>query len=191
MTAENMYNLAKDGLLGRQLSFEGYCVSAAIDACFASRNVPIAVYAANHEAVAAGEIGHEGRATDKFYDMLGSYVFEDSSPEDFMSVPYNFTSLDDLRTDLAELRGKATILLDVEDGQHSVGLKPVGDNLDEWQIVGTRQIIAVAMHNRPLDIQGIITPETITTEQVWQYLQVNNSPEVEQQSAVIFPPEPS
>lgn len=191
MTVENIYNLAKNSQLGQSLGFEGYCITAAIDACFVSHDIPAIVYASNLAAVSAGEIGQEGNVTDVFYELLGSLAFKDPSPQDFMSTPYYFTSLKELRTDLAELRGKATILLDVNDGQHSVGLKPVGDNPDEWCIVGTHQIIAVEMDDSPLDIQGIIEPETITTKQVWEYLQANNSPEAAQQTTVVFPLEPA
>lgn len=191
MTVENVHSLAKSGQLGNDLFFEGYCLSMAIDACFDTQDVPLAVYSANHVAVAAGEIGQEGIAADDLYELLGALVFKDTSPKDFNVQSYYFTSVDELRTDLTELRGTRTILLDVEDGRHSVGLKPAGDNPDEWQIVGTHQIIAIKTDDSLLDIQCMAEPETITTEQVWEYLAANNSPEAQEYTALIFPPEPS
>jgi hypothetical protein len=133
MTAQNLYRLAEAGRLGQSLFFEGYCVSAAIDACFKTQDVPEEVYVANQDAVAEGDIGQEGKATDRFYELLGSLVFKANSAENFIALPYYFANLEELRSDLAELRGNATILLDVNDGLHSVGLKPVGNNADEWR----------------------------------------------------------
>lgn len=191
MTTQNLLLLAKTEKLGQSLKFEGYCMSAAIDACFVTHAVPVEVYEANRAAVAAGEISNEGPATDSFYELLGSLAFKIPQAEEFVALPYYFTSLDELSADLKELRGKSTILLDLKDDQHSVGLKPIGDNPDEWQIVGEHQIIAVKSLGGPMDVQGIIEPKTITTEQVWKYLVSNNSPEASQQTAQVFPPEPS
>lgn len=191
MTSHNLFHLAEAGQLGQSLGFEGYCISAAIDACFIVQDVPAAVYKANMTAVAEGEIGQENKATDRFYELLGSLAFKDSAPKGFMSVPYYFTDLHELQADLTELRGKSTILLDVNDGKHSVGLKPVGENADEWSIVGTHQIVAVTLKGEPIDVQCMIEPEIITTAQVWDYLVANNSPGAERQIALVFPPEPS
>ncbi|MDB5162711.1 MAG: hypothetical protein JWO54_204 [Candidatus Saccharibacteria bacterium] len=166
MTTENLYNLAEAGKLGRSLNFEGYCLSAAIDSCFNNHSVPLEVYEANQLAVTENEIGNEGIATDTFYQLLGRLAFKDGSPEAFMAVPYYLTNLEELQTDLSELRGNATILLDTHNGAHSVGLKPVGNNYDDWQIVGTHQIVAAAVEGEALDVQGMITPEIMKTEQV-------------------------
>ena len=190
MTAFNLYNFAKSGRLGENGDFPGYCVAGAIDACFDLRDVPLEVYTANEEAVAKSEVGGEGESTDNLYRLLGALVFKSEHPSEFSAIPYYFSSLEELRTDLEELRNKATILLDVNDGLHSVGLKPIGDNRDEWQMVGTDQIVAV-MFEDGLDVQCMAEPETITTEQVWEYLCSNNSPQAEQQSALVFPPEPA
>ncbi len=190
MTTQNLFHLAKAGKLGQSLSFEGYCVSAAIDACFESHDVPTEVYEANRTAVEEGELGNEGSATDRFYELLGSLAFMATHPEEFRAVPYYFNNLEELRTDLEELRGNSTILLGVNDDLHSVGLKPIGDNPDKWKIVGTHQLIAVKSLCGPMDVQDILEPETITTSQVWDYLVANNSHEAGQQTALIFPPEP-
>ena len=191
MTAQNLFCLAKKGLIGQSPSFEGYCVSAAIDACFDIQDVPVAVYSANIAAFAKGELGREGKATDRFNELLGSLAFRDSSEVDFVPLPYYFASLKEFQTDLAELRNKKTILLDVNDGLHSVGLKPVGDNAAEWQIVGTHQIVAAASKGKRLDVQCMTEPEIMTTEQVWNYLLANNLPGAEQQTAIVFPAEPA
>lgn len=191
MTTENLLNLAQKGKLGQSIDFEGYCVSAAIDACFDTHNVPVEVYKANHAAVMKDEINNEGKATDRFYELLASLAFRDPSPKEFKTPQYCFNNLDELRADLREIRrDRSTILLDVNDGFHSVGLKPVGDNPDEWQIVGAHQIIAAATEGEPIDVHGISKPKTVSTEQVWEYLRAENSPNAEQQTASIFPPEP-
>lgn len=192
MTTENIFNLAKNGKLGRDLDLKGYCVSAAIDACFTAHSVPVEVYDANYTAVMNGEIDNEGAATDRFYELLGSLAFKSSSPEELNQQPYYFADLEELRADLGELRNQATILLDTtnSNGMHSVGLKPAGDNPDEWQIVGAHQLVASLSAGKPMDVTGMITPNIINTEQVWEYLRANNPPDIERQTALIFPPEP-
>lgn len=189
MTSQNMYRLAEAGRLGQSPNFGGYCVSAAIDACFDRRDVPLKVYNANLLAFNNGEIGHESTYTDNYYQLLGSLVFGDKKPQEFAATPYVFGSYSELRTDLQGLRDTATVLLDVEDGRHSVGLKPYGNIPDEWQIVGSHQIIAVA-HAGKLDIQCLIEPEPVTTKQVWDYLRQNNSLKNVSRTGLVFPPEP-
>ena len=190
MTTENLYNLAETSKLGQNVSYAGYCIAAAVDSSFNRIKVPLAVYEANQVAYVEGEVGQEGEATDKFYHLLGRLAFEDEDPASFMHIPYYFTTLEELVKDLSKLRGKKTILLDTCDQTHSVGLKPVGDNPDNWQIVGTHQIVAVQRIGEPIEFQGMIKPETITTEQVWEYLLANNSPDATIQTAMIFPVEP-
>lgn len=190
MTAFNMYRLAETGQLGQSMFFGGYCTSAAIDACFNTHDVPVEVYAANRAAVTEGELGREGVATDKFYELLGSLAFNDSSAVNFAALLYYFTNLEEFKTDLAALRHKATVLLDTNDGLHSVGLKPVGVDANKWKIVGTHQIVAVEFEDGPLDVQCMVEPETISTEEVWEYLLSNNSPGAKQQTALVFPAEP-
>lgn len=190
MTAQNLLNLAESGALGREdLHFSGYCIAAGIDACFEKRDVPVEVYAANRTG-AETELGQGGEASNRLFSLLGELVFKGSDPEEF-AQDYWFTTFEEMQTDLAELRGGATILLDIEDGKHSVGLKPVGEDPDKWQLVGIHQIIAVASLDGTVEVQGLAEPETITTEQVWEYLISHNSPERKKRTALVFPAEPA
>ncbi|HUP26606.1 MAG TPA: hypothetical protein VM124_03120, partial [Candidatus Limnocylindrales bacterium] len=158
MSIKNLFELASSGALGlEELHFPGNCMSAAIDAVFETRSVPAEVYEANRIA-AATELGAEGDASDQLYHLLGSLVFEKPNPEDFFPQDYWFTNLDELEADLAELRGNATILLDTEDGKHSVGLKPIGEDPDKWQIVGIHQIIATKSLDGPVEVQCLAEP---------------------------------
>lgn len=192
MTEKNLFKLAQAGDLGTEkLTFPGFCLAASIDACFMEKDVPLEVYLANKDADTAGEIGCEGEATDRLYNLLAELVFAAEKPEEFVAQPYFFTTEEEMRTDLLELRGKATVLLDTEGGKHCVGLRPYGDNPNEWQIVGIHQVIAVKPVGQPINVQCLIEPRVITTEQVWEYLCSNNPPDVKTPTALIFPAEPA
>lgn len=192
MTVQNFANLVEAGELGHDINMAGYCMAAALDSYFTVRDVPLSVYQANYKAFAAGEIGQEGAGTDKLYELIGALVFGVDNPKDFEPVPYYFTNLQEFRDDVTQLRGKATILLDIvkEDGAHSVGLMPVAGSTCEWRITDTDDIVVVGCSDGTLQYQGMKTPEYMTTEQVWEYLCTNNPPDAEAQYAQAFPLEP-
>ncbi len=191
MTTQNMFELARNGEIDcRGLQFPGYCTAGAIDACFDTLIVPVEVYKANG-AAALTELGTNGPATDKFYNLLGELVFKDPNPEEFTFTEFWFTTLSEFKADLQELRDKATILLDLKGGTHCAGLKPVGEHPDSWQIVGVLQIIAVSSPDGPVEVQKVAEPETLTTEQVWDYMLQNNPPDCVKYNALVFPPEPT
>lgn len=190
MTAQNFYELARSETISKGGPlFEGYCMPAAIDACFTEHDVPPWVYEASYLALKADGAGGTGSATDEMLRLMGQLIFGVDDPR-FRPTVYTFSSEKDLYEDLAEIRKIGTILLDVNDEIHSVGLKPHGNNPDEWQIVGTHQVIAVS-YNGKLDVQCIVEPEILTTGDVWKYLVGNNPPETESYTALVFPPEPS
>lgn len=191
MTVQNMERLARKGYLGHHLGFNGFCLAAAIDACFEVRCVPRSVYGANFAAVAAGEMGNEGVLTQEFYEALGRTVFGCADPQDFAPDPYGFSDREELVRDLAELRGRATVVLDTNDGQHSVGLKPHDGDGDLWTIVGTHQLVAIAVQGKKqLIVQGVVDPQPVTPAQVWSYLIEQNPQTQGALSALVFPPEP-
>lgn len=191
MTSQNLFELAKSGQLGTdKLDFPGYCLAAAIDATFDRVDVPVEVYRANQAAVASGEMGSEASATDTFYNLLGQLVFDDPDPATFDARSCSFSTIDELRDDLGGLRNKSTILLDVEGGKHVVGLKPVGENSETWQSTGLHQIVAAQTVGQPVEVQCLLEPETITTEQVWSLLRANNPAETDVYTGLVFPPEP-
>jgi hypothetical protein len=186
MTSENLFHLAETGKLGQRMDFGGYCMPAAIDSCFEHYNVPLEVYEANRLCFDQDMIERDGDVTEELYQLIAQLAFKSTDPE----LYYYFNNLEELRTDLSELRGHKTILLDTNDAKHSVGLKPFGKDPDEWQIVGSHQIIAAKTNFETLDVQCMAEPEVIATEQVWEYLLANNSPDIMQQTAIVFPAEP-
>ena len=188
MTSENLFHLAETGKLDHRWDFGGYCLAAAIDSCFNHHNVPLEVYEANRLCFDENMVERDENTTDELYQRIAQLAFKSTDPE----LYYYFDSIEELRTDLLELRGRKTILLDTNDAKHSVGLKPFGEDLNTWQVVGLDQIVAAQdqANFEISDVQYMAKPAVVTTDQVWEYLLANNSPGTTQQTAIVFPAEP-